>query len=326
MPPETTQKTEPLLTEVDEFEFSWDNHPKAKKYYNQFLSSIWVAENVPVADDEKNKHLLSEPELEMLLNVLTFFVAGDKIVFRNLGENFNSEIKSMAVDSVYTLQKSHEFVHTVMYSTLFTVYTRDKSHRSELIASLETSKHLKKKIDWAEKWMNNKRPFATRVFAFACVEGIFFSSSFAMIFWLKRKYSDKLRGLCLSNDYIFVDETNHYNFSLYVYYAWLLNHLTSEEAYEIVREAVDAECDFVVNATKREIQGLLKEDLVKYVEFTGDVILKLAGYDPLYNTKNSCDWMETQVVKSETNEFELESVEYKATDVEIPPYDDNVEC
>lgn len=305
---------EPLLTEqpgrfvifpIDDNEL-WDFYKKAE-------ASFWTVGEVDLGKDLDDWNSLSKSERYFLSRVLAFFAASDGIVNENLAECFLKEVKHKEAKFFYGFQVAMENVHSEMYSTLIDTYIRDSREKSELFSAIETMPCVQKKAEWALQWINHEGlSFGKRLVAFAAVEGIFFSGSFAAIFWMKKR--GKLPGLAFSNELISRDEGLHCDFACAMFKR-LRTPPSSEEITEIIRSAVDIEREFLTEALPVDMLGMNKGLMAEYIEFVADRLLKELGCPKLYNSKNPFDWMETISMEGKTNFFERRVAEYQKANV-----------
>ena len=201
-----------------------------------------------------------------------------------------------------------ETIHSETYSLLIDTYIKDNSEKKMLFEATANYPCIMKKADWAKKWLNDKNScFAERLVAFAVVEGIFFSSSFASIYWLKKR--GLMPGLTFSNELISRDEALHTEFAVLLY-SKLQNRLSQERIYEIIRDAVDIEKEFIVDAIPCRMIGMNAVLMQQYIEFVTDRLCLQLGYDKLFNSNNPFDFMELISIESKVNFFERTNSEY----------------
>ena len=282
-------------------------------FYKKALASFWTVEEVDLAKDLDDWNSLSVSERHFLSHVLAFFAASDGIVNENLGECFYQEVKCKEAKFFYGLQIAMENIHSEMYSILIDTYIRDGEEKAKLFSAIETMPCVQKKAEWALRWINREElPFGQRLVAFAAVEGIFFSGSFAAIFWMKKK--GKLSGLAFSNELISRDEGLHCDFACLMFKR-LEMPPSPEVITEIVRSAVDIEREFLTEALPVSMLGMNKTLMAEYIEFVADRLLTQLGCPKIYNTKNPFDWMEAISMEGKTNFFERRVSEYQKANV-----------
>jgi ribonucleotide reductase beta subunit family protein with ferritin-like domain len=300
---------EPLLTEYDNrfvmFPISdndiWNMYKKAEDCF-------WRVEEVDLSKDYKDWVTLSDNEQHFISMILAFFAASDGIVLENLCLRFMSEVQLAEAKAFYGFQIAMENIHSIMYSQLIETYIKDSIEKNKLFNSLNNYQCIRKKGDWALKWIKDKdSSFATRLVAFACVEGIFFSGAFCSIYWIKKR--GLLPGLTFSNELISRDEALHTEFAILLY-SKLENKLSKEIINNIVREAVSIEKEFISEALPCNLIGMNQKLMSQYIEFVADRLLLQLGYDKIYNVSCPFDFMENISVEGKTNFFEKRVGEY----------------
>lgn len=283
------------------------------KMYKKQVDCFWRAEEIDLSKDLNDWEKLSEEEKHYISMVLAFFAASDGIVMENLATRFIADVQLSEARAFYTFQAAMETIHSEMYSILIETYIKDKVKKDKLFSSIENYASIGKKAEWARKWigydLNDKSPetFATRLIAFACVEGIFFSSSFAAIFWLKKR--GIMPGLTLSNEFISRDEALHTEFAILLY-SKLKVKLPKSRILEIVREAVEIEKEFVLECVGFGVAGLGVREMLVYVEYVGDRILLQTGQEKNWGVSNPLEFMEMISLESKSNFFERTVSEY----------------
>jgi len=324
---------EPLLQEnPHRFVLFPIQHKKIWKFYKKAVASFWTAEEIDLRPDLNDWASLTDNERFFIKHVLAFFAASDGIVNENLAARFMKEVQIPEVRCFYGFQIAIENIHSETYSLLIETFVRDETERAHLFNAVETISCVRKKAQWAQKWISDKEAsFAERVVAFAVVEGIFFSGSFCAIFWLKKR--GLMPGLTFSNELISRDEGLHCDFACYLYAQVLVyTRLTQERIYEIVGEAVGYEEEFVSEALPVSLIGMNAAWMCQYIRFCADRLLYQMGYEKLYGDKNPFDWMELISLQGKTNFFERRVGEYQRSGVAIKKgksvaeggHDDNV--
>ena len=273
-------------------------------------SSRWLQD---LAADQKDWEKMSENEQHFVKHVLAFFAASDGIVNENLAMNFANEVQIPEARCFYGFQIAIENIHSEVYSLLIDTYVKDPSEKKYLFNAIETIPCVKKKADWALRWTESKyASFAERVVAFAAVEGIFFSGSFCAIFWLKKR--GLMPGLSFSNELISRDEGLHCDFACLLYK--MLDHkLDESRVHEIIRDAVDSEKEFVVDALPVELIGMNSKTMTQYIEFVADRLLGALGVSKIYGSSNPFEWMDLISMEGKTNFFEKRVGEYSKAGV-----------
>merc|ERR1712158_264073 len=258
-------------------------------------------------DDWNDK--LKEEERDFVSHVLAFFAASDGIVNENIVERFMSEIQVPEARCFYGFQIAIENIHSEMYSLLIDTYVKDKGTREKLFNAVETVPAVKKKANWAMQWTGSESAtFAERVIAYACVEGIFFSGSFAAIFWLKKR--GLMPGLTFSNELISRDEGLHTDFACLMF-KHVVNKPSQERIYEIVCNAVDIEIEFLTEALPVALIGMNSVLMIQYIKFVADRLLRELNCEKVYNVENPFDFMENISLEGKTNFFEKRVGEYQ---------------
>ena len=287
------------------------------KMYKKQEDLFWRVEEIDLSKDYKDWATLNNDEKYFVSMILAFFAASDGIVLENLGMRFMSEVQLSEARAFYGLQIAMENIHSIMYSTLIETYIKDKSQKSKLFNALNEYQCIKKKGDWAIKWINDKRSsFATRLVGFACVEGIFFSGAFCAIFWLKKR--GLMPGLTLSNEFIARDEALHTEFAVLLH-SKLEKPLKKQKIHEIIKEAVEIETEFINEALSCRLIGMNQLLMQQYIEFVADRLSLQLGGDKIYESVNPFDWMENISIEGKDNFFEKRVSEYSlATKVDNP--------
>jgi ribonucleotide reductase beta subunit family protein with ferritin-like domain len=278
------------------------------KMYKKAEDLFWRAEEIDLSKDNKDWENLTEDERHFISMILAFFAASDGIVLENLGVRFMGEVQLSEARAFYGLQIAMENIHSITYSTLIDTYIKDKTQKSKLFNALHEYECIKKKGDWAIKWINDKKSnFATRLVAFACIEGIFFSGAFCAIYWLKKR--GLMPGLTFSNELISRDEALHTEFAVLLH-SKLLKPLKKPKIHEIISEAVSIELEFITEALPCRLIGMNQVLMKDYIEFVADRLSLQLGGDKIYESKNPFEWMENISIETKTNFFEDRVSEY----------------
>ena len=278
------------------------------KMYKKQVECFWRCEEVDLSKDIDDWQSLTDNEQYFISMILAFFAASDGIVLENLAVRFMSDVQLSEARAFYGFQIAMENIHSEMYSLLIETYIKDNQQKQHLFSALENFPCIKSKADWASKWINDKRSsFATRLVAFACVEGIFFSGAFCSIYWLKKR--GLMPGLTFSNELISRDEALHTEFAVYLY-STLSKKLKKDKIYEIIKEAVEIEKEFISNALSCRLIGMNSVLMSQYIEFVADRLVSQLGYDPIYKSSNPFDFMEMISIEGKTNFFEKRVGEY----------------
>lgn len=287
------------------------------KMYKKQVDCFWRAEEVDLSRDLGDWSKLNDDEKYFISMVLAFFAASDGIVMENLATRFMADVQLAEARAFYGFQIAMENIHSEMYSILIDTYIKDRETRGKLFSAITTFPCIQKKADWARKWIQHEsstKSFATRLIAFACVEGIFFSSSFAAIYWIKKR--GLMPGLTLSNEFISRDEALHTEFAIMLY-GKLLEKLDKTDAQNIVREAVEIEKEFITVALPCRLIGMNMKLMSQYVEFVGDRLCVQLGVPKIYGAANPLDFMELISVDSKVNFFERTNSEYAMANKEV---------
>ena len=288
-------------------------HDDIWSFYKRAEASFWTAEEIDLSPDLIDwENKLNDDERYFIKHVLAFFAASDGIVNENLAENFLSEVQYTEAKFFYGFQIAMENVHSETYSLLIDTYIKDSKDKNYLFNAIETLECVKKKADWALRWIE-QGSFAERLVAFAAVEGIFFSGSFCSIFWLKKR--GLMPGLAFSNELISRDEGLHCDFACLLYNNHLENKLPKEKIQEIIMDAVRIEKEFVTDAIPVKLIGMNSELMGQYIEFVADRLLVELGNEKVYNTTNPFDFMDMISIQGKTNFFEKRVGEYQKAGV-----------
>jgi ribonucleotide reductase beta subunit family protein with ferritin-like domain len=285
------------------------------KMYKKQVDSFWRAEEVDLSKDNRCWEKLTDDEKYFIKMIIAFFAASDGIVLENLAVRFMGDIQLAEARAFYGFQIAMENIHSEMYSLLIETYIKDKEEKTQLFSALDNFPCIRKKADWALNWIHDKRSnFATRLIAFAIVEGIFFSGAFCSIFWLKKR--GLMPGLCFSNELISRDEALHTEFAVMLYNK-LEKKLKKQKVHEIIKQAVEIEKEFINEALPCRLIGMNADLMAKYIEFVADRLSIQLGYEPIYNSKNPFDFMELISVESKTNFFEKKVDSYALANKEL---------
>jgi ribonucleotide reductase beta subunit family protein with ferritin-like domain len=276
--------------------------------YKKAEDSFWRVEEVDLSKDLNDWNKLDDKEKYFISMILAFFAASDGIVLENLGLRFMTEVQLAEAKAFYGFQIAMENIHSIMYSQLIETYIKNPFEKDKLFNAIDNFPCIKKKADWSIKWIqDNDSDFATRLVAFACVEGIFFSGAFCAIYWLKKR--GLLPGLTFSNELISRDEALHTEFAILLY-TKLENKLSKSKIEEIVKEAVQIEQEFICEALPCSLIGMNQKLMSQYIEFIADRLTVQLGYEKIYNTSNPFDFMEMISIQRKTNFFENKVSEY----------------
>ncbi len=302
------QQDELLLREnKDRFVILPINYPRIWEMYKKHEASFWTAEEIDLSSDMKDWALLNDGERHFISHVLAFFAASDGIVNENLAVNFMSETQLPEARCFYGFQIMMENIHAETYALLIDSYIKDPQEKYRLFHAIETVPAVKKKAEWALRWIQNGS-FAERLVAFAAVEGIFFSGSFCSIFWLKKR--GLMPGLTFSNELISRDEGLHCEFACLLY-GMLSNKLSHEAVASIIGDAVAIEKEFISDALPVKLIGMNADLMKQYIEFVADRWMAELGYPKIFNSANPFDFMEMISLQGKTNFFEKRVGDYQ---------------
>ena len=288
-------------------------HNDIWSFYKKAEASFWTAEEIDLSADIIDwENKLNENEKHFVKHILAFFAASDGIVNENLAENFLSEVQYTEAKFFYGFQVAIENIHSETYSLLIDTYIKDSAEKNYLFNAINTMSCVRRKADWALKWIE-KGSFAQRLVAFAAVEGIFFSGSFCSIFWLKKR--GLMPGLGFSNELISRDEGLHCDFACLLYNNHLVNKLSSEEIREIILDAVEIEKEFILEALPVKLIGMNSDLMSQYIEFVADRLLLELGNEKVFNVTNPFDFMDMLSIQGKSNFFEKRVSEYQKAGV-----------
>ncbi len=304
---------EPLLREnKGRFVLFPIKHDDIWKFYKKAEASFWTAEEIDLSQDLTDWENLNDGERHFITHVLAFFAASDGIVNENLAEHFVAEVQYTEAKFFYGFQIAIENIHSETYSLLIDTYVKDNTEKDLLFNAIETMDCVKKKAEWALRWIDEGN-FAERLIAFAAVEGIFFSGSFCSIFWLKKR--GLMPGLSFSNELISRDEGLHCDFACHLYTEHVVNKLAPETVTSIIEDAVNIEKEFVTDSLPVNLIGMNSDLMCQYIEFVADRLLNELIGKKIYNSTNPFDFMEMISLQGKTNFFEKRVGEYQKAGV-----------
>src|SRR5690554_5351593 len=305
---------EPILEEnKDRFVLFPIKHDDIWAFYKKEEASFWTAEEIDLAPDLIDwETKLNEDERYFIKHVLAFFAASDGIVNENLAENFLAEVQYTEAKFFYGFQIAMENIHSETYSLLIDTYIKDDKEKAGLFNALDTMECVKKKADWALRWID-EGSYAERLIAFAAVEGIFFSGSFCSIFWLKKR--GLMPGLTFSNELISRDEGLHCDFACLLYNDHLVNQLPKSQVQDIIMDAVAIEKEFILDALPVRLIGMNSDLMSQYIEFVADRLLVELRCKKVFNATNPFDFMDMISIQGKTNFFEKRVAEYQKANV-----------
>ena len=307
---------EPLLAPDDNrFVMFPIQHQDIWDMYKKQIDCFWRAEEIDLSKDVAHWDSLNEDERYFISMILAFFSSSDGIVVENLAVRFMNDVQVSEARAFYAFQIAMETIHSEVYSVLIDTYIKDNAEKTKLFRAIDNYPCIKKKADWCKHWIHdNRSSFATRLVAFACVEGIFFSGAFCSIFWLKKR--GLMPGLTFSNELISRDEALHTTFAVLLY-SKLQKKASKAKIYEIIKEAVEIEKEFIVDALPCRMIGMNSTLMKQYIEFVADRLVVQLGYDKIYDASNPFDFMELISLEGKSNMFERKISEYALADKTI---------
>ena len=309
-----TAAVEPILQEnEDRFVIFPIKHHDLWEWYKKCEACFWTAEEIDLHQDLTDwNNKLSDDEQYFIKHILAFFAASDGIVNENLAENFVNEVQYSEAKFFYGFQIMMENIHSETYSLLIDTYVKDDAEKDRLFNAIEVFPAIKKKADWALKWIESDS-FAERLIAFAAVEGIFFSGAFCSIFWLKKR--GLMPGLTFSNELISRDEGVHCDFAVHLHNNHLVNKVPKERIKEIITNALDIEKEFITESLPVSLIGMNAKLMTQYLEFVTDRLLVELQCEKIYNVTNPFDFMDMISLQGKTNFFEKRVSEYQKAGV-----------
>jgi ribonucleoside-diphosphate reductase subunit M2 len=304
---------EPLLTpDENRFVMFPIKYDDIWNMYQKQVDCFWRPEEIDLSKDLSHWDGLNKDEQHFISMILAFFAASDGIVLENLAQRFMSDVQVSEARAFYGFQIAMENIHSNTYSNLIETYIKDKEEKSKLFNAISNYPCIKKKSDWAQKWIHdNRSSFATRLVAFACVEGIFFSGAFCSIFWLKKR--GLMPGLTFSNELISRDEALHCEFAILLY-SKLIKKMDKNRIHDIIKEAVEIEIEFICEALPCRLIGMNSQLMTQYIKFVADRLSVQLGYKKIYNVTNPFDFMELISLDSKCNFFERKVSDYALAD------------
>lgn len=307
-------QVEPILQEnKNRFVIFPIKHHDIWEWYKKMEASFWTAEEIDLSQDLNDwNNKLSDDERYFVKHILAFFAASDGIVNENLAENFVNEVQYAEAKFFYGFQIMMENIHSETYSLLIDTYVKDEAEKDELFNALDVFPAIKKKADWALRWIESDS-FAERLIAFAAVEGIFFSGAFCSIYWLKKR--GLMPGLTFSNELISRDEGVHCDFAVHLHNHHLINKVPTERIREIIVDALNIEREFITESLPVSLIGMNAGLMTQYLEFVADRLLVELGCEREYNTANPFDFMDMISLQGKTNFFEKKVAEYQKAGV-----------
>ena len=283
-------------------------HEDIWEMYKKQIDCFWRPEEIDLSKDLSHWDGLNQDEKYFISMILAFFAASDGLVLENLAQRFMTDVQISEARAFYGFQIAMENIHSHTYSLLIETYIKDKEQKERLFNAMTNYPCIKKKSDWAKKWIqDNRSSFATRLVAFACIEGIFFSGAFCSIFWLKKR--GLMPGLTFSNELISRDEALHCEFAVLLY-GKLNKKINKARIHEIIKEAVEIESEFICDALPCRLIGMNSQLMTQYIQFVADRLCLQLGYDKIFNVQNPFDFMELISLEGKANFFERRNDSY----------------
>jgi ribonucleotide reductase beta subunit family protein with ferritin-like domain len=302
--------TELLLSEEQRFTLFPIKYPKIWDMYKKQLASFWIASEIDFSKDKSDWNKLSDNERHFIKHILAFFAGSDGIVSVNILDNFSKDVKILEAQMTYNFQGTMEAIHSEVYSLMIETYIDNSIEKNILFNAIETIPCIKKKADWALKWIRNNddKIFAKRLIAFAIVEGLFFSGAFCAIYWIKER--NILPGLTKSNEFIARDERLHTEFACLLY-SMIQNKISQEEIYLMFDEALEIEIEFITESLPVKLIGMNNILMIEYIKYVADWLLSNLGYEKKYNVQNPFSFMNTIGMESRSNFFDERTSTYQ---------------
>ena len=305
-------KKEPLLQPLKKDKYVFSSGLIENKdifdLYNVQQSAFWTSQEIDMADDKLAFEKLDKGSQRFISHVLAFFASSDLIVNENISTRFLEDIEIPIIKACYTWQMAMEDVHSQTYSLLLQTIIPDNEKRYKLTHAITEIPAIKAKSDFCQTYMHCNCQFKYRLIAFAICEGVFFSASFASIYWLKSK-AIKMNGLITSNEFIARDESLHCQMACLLY-AKLLYPLSEKEIHGMFRKGCKIEQDFIKDALPEAILGMNSTTMCQYVEFVCDYWLNELGYSKLFNSENPFPFMIAISLETKANFFENQVTSY----------------
>lgn len=279
--------------------------------YKKQVDLFWRAEEIDLSKDMNDWEKLSSDEQHFISMVLAFFAGSDGIIMENIAGKFITDVQLPEARAFYSFQIAMEAIHSQTYSLLIDTYIRNNERKGELFNAIDNFPCIRKKAEWAQKYIHCSCPFETRLVAFACVEGIFFSGAFCSIYWLKKR--GLMPGLCFSNELISRDEALHCEFAILLY-SKLLVKMKPKLFEKLIRDAVEIELEFICDALPCRLIGMNCDVMSQYIKFVADRLAVQMGYKKIYEVQNPFPWMELISIEQKVNFFEAKVSQYSLAD------------
>ena len=283
--------------------------PALFSMYEKAVASFWTVQEVDLEHDQEDFKNLSDGERKMLSSILSFFAASDIIVNENIMQNLFRTCVYPEAQQFYAFQLGVESIHTVTYNIIIERYF---GQNSDLFNGIENNIHIKNKANFCLSFMHENVQTSQRLIAYTAVEGIFFCSSFACIYFFKKR--GLMPGLTFSNELISRDESLHAQFTCMLYKTLVndkhISPLSENEIHTILKTAVEHEIAFVNDAMSLPILGFNSEMMGQYVKFVADGFAVMLDCNKIYNVTNPLEFMDMISLSTKTNFFESRVSEY----------------
>lgn len=284
-------------------------------YYEKLKNSFWIPSEIIYKGDRLDWENSSYKDIVLFLeHILAFFAQADGKVNENLLINFQRETSDVKeATAFYNMQIANETIHNETYSIQIDTFIQNPDRKQKVLNAIDNFPAIKEMADWFDQFLDTKIPLMERIIAISCTEGIFFTSGFAPIYWVKRL--NIFPGLTKANEWIARDEAIHTEFpiALYHHYTRIMKKydaVPQERVHAIIKSSVNVAEKFVRSALKVDLIGMNVEDLVKHIQYTADCLAQNYGYDAIYNVESPFDWMVMIELKNITNFFEDTVTEY----------------
>lgn len=288
------------------------------KNYKSQLKRHWVVEEIDLSKDIKDWEThLSQDDRFFIMHVLAFFATADGIVNANIKKNLIDVVKIKEAECAYGIQFAMENIHGEMYSLMLDTFIQNDNLKNQLIDAIKTMPSIAKKADWCRRWIDCDKTYAHKLVAFAIVEGVFFSGSFASIFWLRTRPGAIMPGLCKSNMFIARDENLHVELACGLY-SLLTNRLKTEIVYEIFQEAIDIETEFINVSLPCRLLNINSASMTEYIKNCADRLLVQLGYPKKYHASQPFDYMNKIDTFIKGNFFEERADAYSKANIDNP--------
>lgn len=304
------------------YSFSCRYDKDLHEFYIKQRNFFWTENEIDFTKDINDWNSLNNDQRNVLKYILAFFLHSDGLICENIQTRFSNDILSIkGAEYFYNIQTVIENIHEIVYDKFVNIYINDKDEIVKLNNRICLDPVIDNKIAWIEKWMNSNDSFGARLVAFSIIEGVFFTGSFAIIFYMK--HLGKMNGLAQANELIARDEQLHCEFACYMYRNKLddCDKISKNKVYSIIEEAVNIETEFYNKSLNVEIIGLNKEQMIQYIKFTADNVIELLGYEKFYNVKSPFDFMENIILNRKTNFFERKPTEYLKVNKKVLNFD-----